>query len=387
MRSLLLAVFAFQSVSAYACSCVAITVDQARSDAEVVFRGTITDLRDADHPPAIGPLLVRDTKKVAVFSVSRVWKGQVGPIFEMPAVEETSACTGFVPSLLKIGNDLLVYAKRFPGTSEYYTNICTRTGFAKVAKDLDELGPGTEPTTTEPDSNDVSNLPDGSTLWHRYIDVTKDYAPSLTLKLVDTVSIKLPPLLGTFLSYQDISGKLRLSIDLPPIGKSENGSDGTVAWSRSPSGKPQIVPKQAVRPMMLGVGPGDLAGLNTRFTVETIGRDTVDGKPCYLIRMIPKSNETPVTACLDEASGLMVKIIKMLHTPAGDTLSTQLWRDFREVDGMLLPHEVELTSSGLPMVISFTEIGRNGDLPSGVFDLPDDVRALVENEQRKKVGK
>jgi hypothetical protein len=103
------------------------------------------------HPDAATDLpsgCVRDTQKLAVFRVSRVWKGEVGETFEMPAVEETSACTGFWPKYLKVGSDLLVYARRFG--SQYYTSICgshklARDANNKDAKDFEVLGPGEVP--------------------------------------------------------------------------------------------------------------------------------------------------------------------------------------------------------------------------------------------------
>ncbi|HEY4362174.1 MAG TPA: hypothetical protein VGN17_14455 [Bryobacteraceae bacterium] len=82
--------------------------------------------------------------KIAVFRVTRVRKGDVPETFEMPAVEETSMCTGFWPDFLKVGAALLVYASRF-GSLDYYTSICGFHKLAKDAKDLRELGPGDEP--------------------------------------------------------------------------------------------------------------------------------------------------------------------------------------------------------------------------------------------------
>jgi hypothetical protein len=72
-----------------------------RDHSEVVFRGTIVELRDSQKPADLPAGFARDTKKTVVFRVSRVWKGEVGETFEMPAVEETSACVGFWPSILK----------------------------------------------------------------------------------------------------------------------------------------------------------------------------------------------------------------------------------------------------------------------------------------------
>jgi hypothetical protein len=145
MRPRFFVALAFQAAAAYACSCIDITVDMAKSHAEVVFSGTITALRDSEKGSGFAPEFVRDSKKIVVFRVSRVWKGEVGQTFEMPALEETSACIGFWPSILTVGNDLLVYASRFSGRGPYFTTICNRTALSKDSKDFDQLGPGEEP--------------------------------------------------------------------------------------------------------------------------------------------------------------------------------------------------------------------------------------------------
>ncbi len=143
MRILLLG--ALFSVGAFGCSCIGPTLGRAKESAEIVFRGTITDFKKAETPPELGKT-VQGTWRIAIFQVTRVWKGDIGKTFEMPALAETSACLGFWPSFLEVGNDLLVFASRYGGT-DYVTSICTRTRLAKNAKiDLWRLGPGKEPT-------------------------------------------------------------------------------------------------------------------------------------------------------------------------------------------------------------------------------------------------
>ncbi len=87
-----------------------------------------------------------------MFRVARVWKGEVGPDFEMPAVVAGGDCWGFSDRFLKIASDIIVYAVRIEGT--YYTTLCSRTQFVKLAvKDLKELGPGEKPTpSSKPNS-------------------------------------------------------------------------------------------------------------------------------------------------------------------------------------------------------------------------------------------
>ena len=84
-----------------------------------------------------------------MLQVARVWKGEVGTTFEMPAYEEAAACWGFDRRWLKVGNDLLVVASSLTvdpaGTPIFETGICSRTAFAAENKDIEELGPGYDP--------------------------------------------------------------------------------------------------------------------------------------------------------------------------------------------------------------------------------------------------
>jgi len=118
----------------YGCECETPNVRVARRHANLVFRGKISGFRnDAEG------------YRVAIFTVDRVWKGHVSRTFEMPALEESVACLGFWPNFLKIGNTLLVYAYTLPGSSDYVTDICSRTVLAERSKDFAELGAGRSP--------------------------------------------------------------------------------------------------------------------------------------------------------------------------------------------------------------------------------------------------
>ena len=127
-----------------ACECMGSTVQNGKDGADVVFRGTLTALRPAPKIRFPG-----DTGRIAVFRVSRVWKGKVGDIFEMPADEATAACWGF--SSLTIGDELLVYARQLGGT-HFASNFCHTRRVKFASKDLVELGLGEEPKASTPRS-------------------------------------------------------------------------------------------------------------------------------------------------------------------------------------------------------------------------------------------
>jgi hypothetical protein len=130
--ALLLGLFWNASV-AFGCDCVTLPVSQEKRGAEVVFRGTITEIRGG----------------TVYFRVERVWKGNVGRTFEMPEFTETSGCIGFLPSWLIEGNDLLVFAWRYPEDNDYFTALCSGTSLASQAGEtLAKLGKGSAPRAT-----------------------------------------------------------------------------------------------------------------------------------------------------------------------------------------------------------------------------------------------
>jgi hypothetical protein len=58
------------------CYCRGLNFAQSKSAADVIFRGRMVSFKD-----------VPSGQRMVVFEVDRVWKGEVGRVFEMPALE------------------------------------------------------------------------------------------------------------------------------------------------------------------------------------------------------------------------------------------------------------------------------------------------------------
>jgi hypothetical protein len=110
------------------------SVKEALKRAEIVFRGSITEVRDSE----------------IIFRVQRVWKGHVPPVFAMPKIISTAPCmAGFFENRVKVGAELLVYARRVPQISGtgYVAGAASRTALIEDAtEDLRRLGRGRPPT-------------------------------------------------------------------------------------------------------------------------------------------------------------------------------------------------------------------------------------------------
>lgn len=142
----------------FACSCRPLSVESAKSDAAIIFSGTVKSIRYVD------PQKDWEPRVVVTFDVAKVWKGDVPKTFAMYSNAESSMCEGFFQEFLVEGKQLLIYGsknslenwkKRSRGTNEipadlaalpdameiYSTNICTRSRYLEDAKeDLTILG-------------------------------------------------------------------------------------------------------------------------------------------------------------------------------------------------------------------------------------------------------
>lgn len=116
------------------CEIIPRSVKNAVKHAQVVFRGTVTDISGSE----------------ITFRVDRVWKGPVTARFSMPNItwSETPCKAGFYEGNVKQGAEFLVYARRIPefNASGYIPTPDSRTTLIERATDdLRKLGPGHQP--------------------------------------------------------------------------------------------------------------------------------------------------------------------------------------------------------------------------------------------------
>ena len=127
----------FSSTCLFAqCDDIEISTNEANHFSEVVFQGTVESFKGSG------------INRTVIFHVSRVWKGHVGPTFEMLALETGgSMCDAFWEGLLVVGNELVVYASRpyLAAGIKDLLPIRSKTTLASRAKDISALGRAHKP--------------------------------------------------------------------------------------------------------------------------------------------------------------------------------------------------------------------------------------------------
>lgn len=225
-------------------------------------------------------------------------------------------------------------------------------------------------------------LPTGETVLAKYLEATGGMAAHEKIHgsiSKGTMALASQNIKGTVTVYESDPGKQVVVIEFTGIGKIEEGTNGTIAWSSS-----------ALQGARLKEGDEKAAALRSanasnkfldwkKFykSVETVGLEDVDGKPCYKLVMTPLTGK-PEVDYYDKSSGLLLKETATVVTPMGEIQTTARPSDYRKEGDVLLPHKLTQTVAGQTVEMTIDSVQFNPDFPKDRFEPPADVKALIK---------
>ncbi len=191
--------------------------------------------------------------------------------------------------------------------------------------------------------------------------------------------------------YAAKPNKALVILESEALGKIQQGIDGKVAWSLSDLQGP-IVEQGAAREHRLRDSWFDrFAYWKDIFqSAECTGIEQIDGNDCFKVVFEPKplegegleqSEPNPMTVFFDQNSYLPLKVETRVVSEAGTVDVTVMPSDFKEVDGVKLPHTMKTQLMGQQRVLTTTSVEHNVKLPPDLFDPPAEIKALLEKEQ------
>jgi len=234
----------------------------------------------------------------------------------------------------------------------------------------------------------AEDLPSGKDVLDRYIEVTGGraaYAKVNTRLVKATMEVKPMGMKGSITTYEERPNKVHAVIEIEGMGKVERGCDGDVFWEVNPMTGPRIVDGEE-RDMMLLLARFDPSDYADMFDgIECVGTEDIDGDTCYKVVMTPKKGPA-LTAYYSKESGLGVKTTIVAKSQFGEMAIDILGQDFKDVGGILMPHRVIQEVMNTEVHVVMESIEPNAEIPPGEFDLPNDVKALLEPAKEKTDG-
>lgn len=164
------------------------------------------------------------------------------------------------------------------------------------------------------------------------------------------------------------------------IGRMESGVSGDVVWANSVMQGPQVKEGQERSDGLRDAAFDRLIYWRRNLEgAETLGVESIDGKPAYKVRATPKQGKEQ-TLYFDRQSHLLVRFDSTIVNPMGEIPLEAYVGDYREIDGVRLPHRTLIQVMNQERVITARSIEQNVEIPADRFRLPGEVQALLDKE-------
>jgi len=175
-------------------------------------------------------------------------------------------------------------------------------------------------------------------------------------------------------SYTTRNGNFRF-IARGAGGQSDLGVNDGVAWTRSAE-RAEILETGEDRAQALQSAELLPEGHWRKFykSVEMLGPDAVDGRPCYKLKVVPFAGE-PHTLWYDQRTGLEVKEVEPV--PGGGE-AEMTGGEYFESSGIRLPHVFQVRMNGVVLTTTVDDVRFEEAIPDSVFALPPDIERLMK---------
>jgi Protein of unknown function (DUF620) len=232
----------------------------------------------------------------------------------------------------------------------------------------------------------ADDLPKAETILDKYVEVTGGkaaYGKIHSEISTGTMTLAAMGIKGQVTAYQAEPNKQLIEINIEGIGKIQEGSNGDVAWGLSAMQGPRVKEgEEKARSIESATLNGEARWRDLYKTAETAGVESVDGKDCYKVVLMPKVG-SPVTKWYDKDSNLLVKMSATVKTAMGEIQSESTLSDYRKEGDILVPHTTVSRAMGQEFTISIDSVKHNAEIPKDKFELPAEIQALLKKPAEK----
>ncbi len=171
--------------------------------------------------------------------------------------------------------------------------------------------------------------------------------------------------------------RMLVKVDMGSFGTQRRGFDGVVAWTMDGQAGAQLLEGDEMRTATRDATTGYnlLPTMQILDGVKLIGEEKFADQMCHHVE-VTYDGET-YTEFYSDKTGLLMGRVEMFETPQGPAELTITLSDYKEFDGLLIATKLNHEVSGMEWVVNYSSFEANTIEPS-VFDLPDEVKSLVE---------
>ena len=256
-----------------------------------------------------------------------------------------------------------------------------------ASKPAEATPPATTPAAAPKGADD--KLPSGKDVLLRFLEKTGGraaYEKHTARVVTGTMEMAAMGIKAPYTLTQAAPDKFRMTIDIPGMGKFDQGGDGATVWGVDPMNGPRVLPpaeaEQVVRGMVFNA---ELEPEKMWKTMETAGLEDVNAKATYKVVLTPPTG-TATTNYYEVESGLLVKSVQIVKSPMGDVPTESLISEYKDFDGIKVA-TLNVQQLG-PMLQKMTidKVEHPANVEGDVLALPAEIKALMDKKAAAPAG-
>ena len=223
-------------------------------------------------------------------------------------------------------------------------------------------------------------LPEAEAIFARHKSVTQPNGPVEWSNLHQGGVIRIPQanIEGTLDIWVDRSKGYLSRLEMPGMGLTEQGWNTEVGWMIDPNTGARLLEGEELNNIAFTfkeITTDDLSKLY--MSSKVVERRPIDEYDAYVVRVQVKNLSSPTELYFDACTGLQVGSKKMINIPMGRLTVHNLFKNYRDQSGMLMPFTVEQRAMGVLQVIEVGDVSWNPsefpeiELPGALQESPD----------------
>jgi hypothetical protein len=178
-------------------------------------------------------------------------------------------------------------------------------------------------------------------------------------------------------TFQARPNLIFVQMEVPGVGPVTSGFNGLVGWTVNPQyGARLLEGAELAESLRQADFDGTLDPARSFPRMRTIGEKTVEGRPCWNVRL-SASRGMELQSCFDKETGLMVgSTVHQVHEDEGVIQIETTISDYQEYDGIRMPRKYVTRVLRREMVTTVKSIS-HAPIAETVFDLPTAIETLV----------
>lgn len=229
---------------------------------------------------------------------------------------------------------------------------------------------------------DDHEMPSAEEILDRYIEVTggeEAYRAVTSRVITSKLEIVGQGITADLLIKEKAPNLSVQSMEIPGMMRQSGGYDGQTAWAMDTMQGPRLLEGAELSTAMRDADFYSELNVQDQFsTIEVTGKEEFQGEQAYTVVFTPEGDEAPETRYYSVDSGLLLGSVANRATPQGEIAITTSFGDYKDVDGITLPHLVEIGAMGMTQRITVQSFEQDVEIPAEEFAPPEDVQAIME---------